>query len=314
MRILISLFVIVWSGSALFAQSSGFQLLEINPSARGLSISEATTSLHDGSASIYTNPALLVLNPTSSIDLSYTLWIADFSNVFGGYNYTNGKQAFSIAFFTQGDDEFEFRDGPGEPLGTFSTRQLSISAGYAYDFKWFSLGASGHYLFEELSVDRASGYAFNFGAATVLADDRVRLGASVTNLGEMNELRNVATELPTNLRFGASVDVFELTSTKNDDLPILFSVFTDYVSSLDDDLETSGNQDIIDPEDFLNIGIKIRLAEVVEVSTGYRTGDTARPLSFGAAFIDDVIEFNYALVPFNTGFGTVHSIGLQYKF
>jgi hypothetical protein len=36
-------------------------------------------------------------------------------------------------------------------------------------------------------------------------------------------------------------------------------------------------------------------------------------MSYGIGFIAEKVSFDYAIIPFNTGFGTVHSIGLQYE-
>jgi len=37
-------------------------------------------------------------------------------------------------------------------------------------------------------------------------------------------------------------------------------------------------------------------------------------LSFGTGVILNNITANYALIPFETGFGTVHSVGIGYRF
>ena len=76
--------IIFFSSTALFAQGSGFEVLSISPTPYSLSKAEATTSVSEGAASIYTNPALLSLNDYSSIDLGYSFWIANVNNIFGG--------------------------------------------------------------------------------------------------------------------------------------------------------------------------------------------------------------------------------------
>ena len=301
--------------TALIAQErgTGFEMLNIAPSPYSLSKAEATVSIPNGTASIYTNPSLLALNPTSSLDLGYSFWIADISNIFGGANFKNNRQSIAFAFYTLGSDDYRQSDGPGPSNGTFSIQYLSVAGAYAYDFEYFALGAAFQYLNEDIYTYRASGYAFNAGVASDFLDGRIRTGASVSNLGEMEELDVEATTLPANFKLGASADLFEVSAQRNNDLPILLSVFADYTYPLAE--KSENNYEDYSPADpFLGLGLSLTLADVLEVSGGYRTKDEARPFSFGASFIAENITFNYALVPFKTGRGTVHSVGLQYQF
>jgi hypothetical protein len=62
-----------------------------------------------------------------------------------------------------------------------------------------------------------------------------------------------------------------------------------------------------------NFGLKLLISDVIEIRNGYKTENSSRPISFGLGLITNKVTFNYAIIPFNTGFGTVHSVGLQYK-
>ncbi|HET8864882.1 MAG TPA: PorV/PorQ family protein [Gracilimonas sp.] len=306
------LFLLFISSSAI-AQSSGFAMLDIAPTPFSLSKAEATTSIPDGSASIYSNPALLIYNKSSSIDLSYTLWIAGVNNIFGGINFINERRAIAFSFYSSGADDYQQYDRPGQSNGNFSIQYLSISAAYAYDFNYFSLGGAIQYLNEEVFTYQANGYAFNFGIATQVFDERIKAGASLTNVGEMDQLNINSTSLPSNLKFGLSADIAELTAPKNDNLPILISAFADFIHPLED---TSGKDfaGYISSENYFNLGLALTIAEVLELSGGYKTQNNVRPIAFGAGFTSNEITFNYALIPFNTGYGTVHSIGIKYQF
>lgn len=317
MKQLLTGLLLFWSGSYILAQNSeqgaGFAMLDIAPTPFALSRAEATTSFSEGSASVYSNPALLAYNTTSSVDLGYSFWIANVNNIFGGVNLRNGRQALAFAFYSSGSDDYEQYNTPGDPNGTFSVQNLSIAGAYAYDLNYFSIGLSLQYLNEQIFTYTANGYAVNGGIAARFLENRLRLGASVVNLGEMDKLNVQATNLPANLKFGISGDVIRFMAPKNEDLPILVSVYVDYIHPL----ENSGSKDFADyivDEDYLNLGVSFDIADVLEISSGYKTRNDVRPVSFGAAFYTEEITFNYALIPFKTGFGTVHSIGLQYKF
>lgn len=307
--------VLLLMSTSLFAQNrgSGFEMLNISPTPFSLSRAEATVSVPEGSASLYINPALLSLNNSSSVDLGYSFWIVDVSNIFGGVNFKNGRHAIAFSFYSSGSDDYEQRDNASqESNGTFSIQNLSIAAAYSYNFSYLSLGGAIQYLNENNYTYRASGYAFNLGIAGQFLEGRIRTGASISNLGEMEELDIEPTTLPTNFRIGTSADLFEVSAQKNNELPVLVSAYADFVYPMND----NENKDFTDykaSDPYFNVGLAFTIAEVLELSGGYRTQDEVRPVAFGASFISDNIKFNYALVPFS-GWGTVHSIGIQYKF
>lgn len=308
----LTLFIILMS-SSLFAQGSGFEVLGIAPTPFALSKAEATTSIQDGAASIYSNPALLAYNENSTIDLGYSFWIANVNNIFGGVNFRDDRRAIAFSFYTSGADDYEQRNGPGPSNGSFSIQYVSIAAAHARDFTYFSLGGTFQYLNEENFTYRANGYAFNVGIASRFLEDRVRAGASVTNLGEMGKLNIEKTPLPTNFKVGTSADIYQFTPPKNDDLPIMISIYTDYVYPLQE-TDDKDFADYTTADPYFNIGLSFNVADVIQLSGGYKTQNNVRPIAFGAAFHTDEVTFNYALIPFNTGYGTVHSIGIQYKF
>ena len=290
---------------------SGLQLLKVGPTATELSVSEATMATPSGAGSIYTNPALLVLNQNSTINLGYTSWISDANNLFGGLNLKKDNRALAFGFYTSGISGFEQRNTPGESNGDFSIQYVSISGAYAHDFKYFTAGISAHYLNEEVYPYRATGYGLNVGLASSVLNDKIRFGAAFQNLGEMENLNQEATQLPSTFNIGVAVDLVEFIHQKSPDLPILATIMADFVmpTTPKEDVLTDFNPD----ENYLNLGLSLTISEVVVVNTGYKTQDNTRPVSFGVGFIAEKVQFNYSLVPFNTGFGTVHSIGLQYQ-
>ncbi len=314
MKVLFSILSILILGStSMLAQRAGVDVLNFAPNPEALSLSEATTAIPQGASSIFTNPALLSLMPNSTLNLGYSRMIGDANNIFGGANFRKNNRAISISVYRSGDDGFEQRDSPGSSNGNFSVEYLSIGSALSYDFDYFAIGASAQYIYQEIYLDKSTGYSFNAGLARELLDKKLTLGASVVNIGKMNKLVTTEPKLPAAFRLGASVDVLEFTPPKNSNLPILLSISSDFVHPLTD---TPDENEVgyFNDKDYFNFGMILNVAEVVELKGGYKTGDTARPISFGAGFITDLITFNYAIIPFNTGFGTVHSIGIQYKF
>jgi hypothetical protein len=305
----------IFTGNIADAQNtgSGLDFLNVGPSARLLALNEAGTASPIGPSAIFTNPALLILEDNSSADINYTSWISGVNNQYGAINLLRENHAFGFAVYSSRADNFEARDVPGPSQSSFSISYLSLAGSFAKQFGPFTAGVTGQFLREEVFQFRANGYAFNVGLAASFLDNRIRAGASVVNIGEMDELDVESTTLPTNLRIGIHSELLELSAPVQDDLSILFSLDFDYIQPLEDNTTSdfaSGSGD--DP--FFNIGITSTIADLISVQGGYKFGPTERPVSFGAAFLINPVRINYALVPFNTGFDTVHSIGLQYYF
>ncbi len=291
---------------------SGMDFLSIAPSAKQLSLSEATSATLTGSSAIYSNPALLVMEPNSSIEVDYTLWVADVNNQFASANFLRDGYALGVGVYNSRSNEFEARSQPGPSQGDFSISYLSVSGAAAYKMGNFSAGITGHYLREEIFQLRANGYAFSAGVAAELFQQRIRLGAVVQNLGEMEELDFIATSLPSTFRLGATANVVEFTTPGMNDLPILLSLHTEWIHPLED-VPTS---DYVEggSNDFFSLALSAEVSDLFNIRGGYKFGPTERPLSFGLGLNIDPITVNYAIIPFSTGFGWVHSIGIQYYF
>lgn len=292
--------------------TSGFEILVTPPTAAAQSLNDAVTAVPMGASSAYVNPALLILDRNSAIDVAYTDWVFDAHHFFGGANFIKGKRAISVSVFSSVNDNFIQRDTPGPANGSFAITYLSLSGALAYDLGIFSVGVTGQYLFEEIYLSQASGYAFNVGIARTFLDNRLTLASSLLNIGEMDELNVRATELPQTFRVGMQAELFTFTHPKNPDLPVTISFSGDYIVPLKKSQNLGTN--FTDPESYIASGLQLLIANTVELSAGYQTGSSVRPVSFGAGILTNELDFHYALVPFNTGWGTVHSIGIQYNF
>ncbi|MDZ7693248.1 MAG: hypothetical protein U5K69_19375 [Balneolaceae bacterium] len=106
---------------------------------------------------------------------------------------------------------------------------------------------------------------------------------------------------------GITAELFIFTPPKNPDLPILVTFYGDYMRLLEERISSA-------TRDFANLGLSLDIAGLIEVRGGYKLGDTDRNLALGVGLNTESLSFNYALVPFETGFGTAHSIGLEYFF
>ncbi|MFU8811562.1 MAG: PorV/PorQ family protein [Balneolaceae bacterium] len=309
-----SLLIVLLIVPSLIAQDSGSGLdfLNVGPSARLLSIADATAATPVGASAVYSNPALLVMESESSVDVNYTSWVAGVENQFAAVNFHRGRYALGFGVYSSRSDGFEARERPGESDGDFAVSYLSLAGSFAYRINNLSAGITLQYLREEIFELRASGFAVSVGVNAFLFDERVRIGAAVQNAGEMDDLDFESTTLPSQFRIGTAIDLLEVNTPGRNDLPILFSVHADYITPIED-VTTS---DFINRSstDFFSLAGRARVANLFYLQGGYKFGNTERPVSLGAGIILSPITVNYALVPFTTGFGTAHSIGIQFYF
>ena len=302
---------------AISRQSTGMHFLLVGPSAHNMGASDGHTAALTGASAIYLNPALLSLEKQSSATVSYMVWPAtDTRNSFAGLVYKSDRQAFGVALLSSLIDDIPFRSSPTpSPDGYFAIRYFSLAGSYSRSFGPLAAGLTGMYLYEQYFRQSASGFAVNTGLALNLLDERARLGVSLRNLGSMQDLAETATRLPTLLSVGTDIQLLQFsTSALDDEIPLLISVVADYNIPLND-ISGSREESILAQDDgYLNAGLEVNIAEIIDLRAGFRTGATERRLNFGAGLFVSDFYFNYAFLPFQDGFGVAHSVSLQYYF
>ncbi len=306
-RTLIPVILILSINGAVYSQNGGFDILTIGPNTKALGYNEAVSAQLLGASNLYSNPANLNFEPSSSINADYTLWIAGLRNTHFAAHFKRDHSSFAFGLLASEADDFELRNRPGPSQGGFTVSYLSIGGAYAYRIGNISAGITFQYLHEELYIYNAGGYALNGGISSQWMEGRLRISAAVQNMGSIDKLNTEGTELPEMIRGGFEAKLFNVVPPKHKDLPISVSLASDYVYLLH----------TVTPaalKGYLNIGLNVNVSGTIDVRAGYKTGETDRPFSFGTGITLNDLTANYAFIPFQTGFGTVHSIGLQYGF
>lgn len=293
--------------------------LNIGASTYNLGLSEAGVAAPQGPSSMFINPANTVRLESSVLQADFNDWILDSRNTHASAVIKDDNQAFGAGFYSSSIRDIQARNQPGPSQGEFPIEYLTIGGSYAYQYGNMSAGITAQYLNESYLNSTASGYALNGGITGSLFDNRVDIGASVLNIGRMQKLNQVRSDLPANLRAGVKIDAVEFNTPGENDFPILVITYGDYVQPLKDNLEdngginTSGYQG--DPnEPFANLGLEVMGGDLFSFRFGYKTGDTERPWSMGAGIHIEPVVVDYALLPFKSGYGTSHSIGVRYAF
>ncbi|MCH8495932.1 MAG: PorV/PorQ family protein [Balneolales bacterium] len=310
--LVLAMVAVLNSSQVAMAQSGGLQLLGIGPEPTSLALAEAVTAREIGSAAIFTNPANLALEPSASATVSHTFWLQNSGNSHASVVLPTSRSSFAFGILTSSITDIEARQTPGDPSGTFDVNYYAFAGSYARNIGPVALGVSAMYLYEQLYQMSASGYGINVGASTILFDNRLRLGSAVLNMGRMDYLAETRSPLPTIWKTGFWADAVQFSVSGSNEIPIMIAISADLNVPLNDDGASDGASVQEDP--WVSTGLEATISELLSFRAGIRTGDTKRRFSSGVGVHFDRVQFNYAFVPFETGFGMTHALSLKYYF
>jgi hypothetical protein len=285
---------------SLSAQADGgLRFLSLGTDPLQLASAETMTASTRGASTLFANPALMSFEERASVSVSNTFWID------GAYNRTAAWVApvrfgsVGLGVLSSSIGDIEARQGPGPSDGTFSVTYLAFTGGFSTHVGPLSLGVNASLLSEQLFDRSAGGYSLGAGAAMRLADDRIRIGSTVAHLGKMDPLAIEASPLPSVWRTGVSADVLQFSVNGSSEVPVVFNASGDVHVPFDGDT-------------FVSTSATVTVSDVLAFHAGVRSGETRRPFGAGLSVIVQNIRFGYALVPFDSGFGLTHTIGLQF--
>jgi hypothetical protein len=165
----------------------GAQFLKIGMGARYVAMGEASVACVNDAYAMYWNPAALAEISSSNLSLTNVDWISDVQLNHASFGKSLGEySAFgvSITALSMGDMEMttvELPEGTGE---MFTASSYALAVGYARKFTdRFCAGMSGKYIWERISEETASGFAFDFGTLFYTGLKSLRLGMNISNLG-----------------------------------------------------------------------------------------------------------------------------------
>ena len=299
MRRLIPLFLLLFATSGSYSQDSGLTFLRIGVNAAASAMGDAQVAATEDAFATYWNPAGLAA-ARNGVALSHRLWIGDVRAYDVAARLGSG---WGLAVTATDSGDLVAREAPGEPTGTFSTQFLSISAAYGRVIGPLRIGAAAKYLRERVHEASASGYAFDAGIQLDLPKRLVTLGAALRNVGEMNELQGQPTTLPRTVAAGATLHPFRILA--NDDGASLL------------DLELSLEVSHLIPSSISRVhaGVGVTILDLATARAGYISNDALRTTTFGLGLYWSTLIFDYAYIPFETGFeGPGHILSLSYAW
>lgn len=197
-----------------------------------------------------------------------------------------GRSTWGLSAQLLHDSGLERRTGPSaEPLGHFGVYEGAVGLSYAHKLERTRLGLQLKFIRQSIFTQNASGLAADFGLVFDLAA-RLRLGATVRNLGRMNRLDRRETDLPLEARFG-----------------VAFIGRTDLLVAVE--AQKARGDDLT-----LHLGGEYRAGEHLRLRAGYQSTEN-RSLAAGLGLVGKHWIIDYAYLPFGAGLGDAHWVSLQ---
>lgn len=289
-------------GSAVAQNNTGLAFLRIGTSASALSTGSGQVAISADAFSTYWNPAGLGRLATSSAALTHHVWVED-TRIYtlAAAFKTAERTGFGIAVTGVGSGDIPAYTGPGESAGFFDAQFASAGAGVGHAFGPVSVGVVAKFLSERIFDVSANGYAVDFGVQVHTPNDRIRVGFAAQNFGHMSELNVQASELPRTLRAGVGVYPFRILTREDREEFVNTVLIADVSHRLSDD------------ETAIHLGLGVQVLETIMIRGGWQSNNDLWNFSLGAGVVFDAIQFDYAYLPFQSGFGrSGHVLSLLY--
>jgi hypothetical protein len=279
--------------------TDGMGFLLLGADAMQLASSETVAALGYGPSTLFSNPALLGFEERSSVALSNTFWLEDAFNRSASASYRGRRWVAAAGMLQSTVGGIEARQKPGPSDGTFDVHYVAFTVGLGRALGSVSVGAHASALYERVFDRSAAGYRVGAGLAARYLDDRLRIGTVVSNIGEMQVLAIEATPLPGIWRSGVAVDLLQFSVNQARNVPLTLGLATDVHVPFNDAAYVSATT-------------SLTASDVLVLRGGLRSGETTRRWTLGLELVQPRFRFSYALLPFDLGYGSSHSLGVSF--
>jgi hypothetical protein len=256
------------------------QFLKIEPSARGAALGNAATSLTGEATLAFYNPASLGRLPQSSVQFTYSQWLADITYNYGAAGIkigTIGTFLLQITSLNSGEIDVTTVE---KPLGTgerYEVTNFAIGAGYGRMLTdRVAVGFLINYFREKIWHSSLSSVGMNLGVQYQLASNGATLGASLSNFGPRTKYSgtDIYIEYDQNIYiYGDNDQIPSQLQTESFGIPTMFRVGFSYPFLVSDANRLLLAVDAIhqnDNSESMNVGAEWILFKSLSIRGGYR--------------------------------------------
>lgn len=275
--------------------SAGAQFLKIGIGSRYQGIGEASVAQANDVNAMYWNPAGLAAIEGTSASFTNVNWLADLDlNYVAVARYFEDLGVFGLsATVLSGDDQeittFQDQDGTGQ---YYTTTSYAIGLSFARQLTAkFAFGTTVKYVGEKIHLERASGWAFDFGTMLHTGFKSLRLGMSISNMGP--QMKFSGPNLAVRYGDGSNPTVPAELSATPYNLPLTFRVGVAYDVPIGTDILASISTELKHPGDNLQqgaFGTELTFREKFFLRGGYKVGYEEEDLSLGAGIVTPIAK------------------------
>ena len=291
---------------------SGFQFLSVVSDARAAALGQATTSLHMGSSSLFSNPAgMAELGSFIDVSGSTNKWIADithstFSAAISPADGTYGVIGFTVQYVNYGEfygTVVNLASPQGyDDTGIFKLNALAIGIGYAKQLtEQFSIGGQVKWVRQDLGTsmipvvagtdttgrgtsNKLSPLAFDFGTQFRTGIKSLVFGMSVRNFSTEVKYAEEGMQTPLEFTLGISMNVMDFAEALPMNQSLLVSVDASHY---------------LDHPEQVKIGVEYGILDMISLRAGYASStDEANGFTYGVGLSKYGFSFDYAYSPY----------------
>jgi len=261
--------------------TTGAQFLKIGVGAREMGMAGAVVASVDNATALYWNPARMAEFKSGNVALSHTNWLVntDFDYVAVTLPPAQfGSLGFSATVLNMGDMKVRTVERPEGTGEYFTARDLAFGVAYARRLtNFFSIGFHGKYIRQEIWHCSASSIALDLGTIYHSDNNRLHLGAAVSNFGSKLHFTGKDLRFEHDLNeatYGDNEHIPARLHTDSWNLPLLFrvGVAVDFPTGEWGLLRLE--TDAVHPNDnteHLNVGAEYQFKDMFFISLGYQS-------------------------------------------
>ena len=190
---------------------SGFSFLKISPSARAAGMGDAFTAVANDVTAIFFNPAGLINIEKFDFSFNHTNWIVESKLSSAAIGFPLGSRGvLGLSAIQFAAKEFE-ETTIFEPEGTgrmIQVGDIALAVGYAVRLTYgLSFGVKGQYIEENIDIDKAKGFAFDFSTYYLSGFRDLTIAMVMKNFGPESKFLSKKFKLPLYFNINTAMSV-----------------------------------------------------------------------------------------------------------